>query len=182
MPKNWYLPTVVLEKTPESPLERKESKPVNLKRNQPWIFIGRTDVEAEAPVFWSSDDNRRLTGKVPNGGKIEGRRRRGCQRIRWLEGITSANNLGKLWEMVRDRESCRAAVHGVAKNWIWLGNSTATNISIYSPSSLENRANNDILGLKSDLKWTVWLCDTLYKCQLNGQSTDFKFLWNFPLW
>ena len=67
MPKNWCFWTVVLEKTPESPLDRKEIKPVNLKGNQPWILIGRA--EAEAPVFWSSDMNSRLIGKVPDAGR-----------------------------------------------------------------------------------------------------------------
>ena len=62
-PKNWCLQTVVLEKTPESPLENKEIKPINLKGDQPWIFTGRTEVEAEAPVFQSSDENRWLIGK-----------------------------------------------------------------------------------------------------------------------
>ena len=69
MPKNWSLPTVVLEKTPESPLDCKEIKPVNLKGDQPWISTGRTEAEAEAPVFWSSDTNRWLIGKVPDAGK-----------------------------------------------------------------------------------------------------------------
>ena len=74
MPKNWCLQTVVLEKTPESPLDSKEIKPVNLKGDQPWIFIGRTDAEAEAPVFWSSDANRQLTGKIPDAGKYWGQK------------------------------------------------------------------------------------------------------------
>ena len=69
IPKNWCLWTVMLEKTPESPLNSKEIKPVNLKGNQPWIFTGRTDAEAEAPVFWSSDANSWFTGKVPDAGK-----------------------------------------------------------------------------------------------------------------
>ena len=68
-PKNWCLQTVVLEKTPESPMDIKEIKPVNLKGNQPWTLIRRIDVEAEAPVFWSSDANCWLTGKVPDAGK-----------------------------------------------------------------------------------------------------------------
>ena len=68
MPKNWSLPTVVLEKTPESPLGSKEIKPVDLKEDQPWIFTGKTDAEAEAPVFWSSDANRWPIGKVPDAG------------------------------------------------------------------------------------------------------------------
>ena len=73
-PKNWYLWTVVLEKTPESPLDSKEIKPVKLKGDQPWIFTGRTDAEVEAPVFWSSDVNRQLIGKVPDAGKDWGQK------------------------------------------------------------------------------------------------------------
>ena len=67
--KNPCFWTVVLEKTPESPMDRKEIKPVNLKGDQPWIFTGRTDAEAEAPEFWSSDENRWLVSKVPDAGK-----------------------------------------------------------------------------------------------------------------
>ena len=68
-PKNGCLQTVVLEKTPESPQDSTEIKPVSLKGNQPWILVRRTDAEDEAPVFWSSDTNRQLTGKVPVAGK-----------------------------------------------------------------------------------------------------------------
>ena len=88
MPKNWCLWTVVLEKTPESPLKSKEIKPVNLKEDKPWIFTGRADAEAEAPVFQLSDSNRWITGKVPDAGKDWGQRRRGHQRMRRLDGIT----------------------------------------------------------------------------------------------
>ena len=76
VPKNWCLRTVVLEKTPESPLDRKEIKLVNLKGNQPWILIGRTDAEAETPVFWSSDANSWLIGKFPDPGKDWGPKKR----------------------------------------------------------------------------------------------------------
>ena len=105
MPKSWRLQTTVLEKTPESPLYSKEIKPVNLKGKQPWIFTGRTD--AEAPVFWSPDANSWLIGKVPHAGKDWGQRRRGHQRMRWLDGITDAMNMNfsKLWKMVRDKEA-----------------------------------------------------------------------------
>ena len=72
MPKNWCLWTVVLENTPESPLDSREIKPVNLKRNQPWILVGRTD--AEAIVLWSSGANSRLIGKVPDAGKHWGQK------------------------------------------------------------------------------------------------------------
>ena len=73
-PKNWCLWTVVLQKTPESPLARKEVKPVNLKGNQPWILIGRTYAEAEAPIFWLSDANNWFFGKVPDAGKDWGQK------------------------------------------------------------------------------------------------------------
>ena len=73
-PKNWCLWTVVLEKTPKSALDSEEIKPVNLKGNQPWIFTGRTDPEAQAPVFWSSDENRWLIGKVPDAGQDWGQK------------------------------------------------------------------------------------------------------------
>ena len=72
MPKNWRLRAVALEKTPQSPLGSKKIKPVNLKGDQPWIFTERTD--AEASPFWSSDANRRLTGKVPDAGKAWGQK------------------------------------------------------------------------------------------------------------
>ena len=71
VPKNWYLWTVVLEKTPESPLDSKEIKPVNLKGNQPWILFGRTDARCQ---FWSSDANSWLTGKVPDDLKDWGQK------------------------------------------------------------------------------------------------------------
>ena len=82
-PKNWFLQTVVLEKTPESPLDSKEIKPVNLKGNQPWIFTGRTN--AEVIILWPPDSLER-TLKL---GKIEGRRSRERQRMSWLESITN---------------------------------------------------------------------------------------------
>ena len=75
MPKNWCLWTLVLEKTPESPLDSKEIRPVNLKGYQPWVFTGRTDTEADAPVFWSSDPHRWLIAKVADAGKGWGQKK-----------------------------------------------------------------------------------------------------------
>ena len=126
MPKNWCLQTVVLEKTPESPSDSKDISSVHLKGDQPWIFTERTDAEAEAPVVWSSDANRWLTGKVPDVGKDWGQKEKKASENEMADGITDAThiNLGKLREMVKDREAWHATVHGIAEldTIRWLNN------------------------------------------------------------
>ena len=115
--KNWCFWTAVLERTLESPSDCKEIQPVHPKGNQPWMFIRRT--EAEAPINFGHLIWRAYSlEKTLRLGKIEGRRRRGWQR---LDAITDSMDmsLSKLWEMVNNREAWRASVHGVTKSQTW---------------------------------------------------------------
>ena len=92
-PKNWCFWTMVLKRSLESPLACKEIKPVNTEGIQSWIFIGRTDANAEAPKLWPPDVKSRHIRKTLILGKIEGRRRRGRQRMRWLDGISDSMDM-----------------------------------------------------------------------------------------
>ena len=124
VPNNWCFWIVLLEKTLQSPLDSNKIKPVNPKRNQPWVFIGRTVAEAEVPILWPPDVKSLLIGKDPKcWERLRAKGEEGWQRTRWLENITNSMNMNL--SKLRDSRGQRRLtyVHEVAKSWTqWLNN------------------------------------------------------------
>ena len=124
--KNWCFWTVVLERTLESPLDCKEIQPVRPKGDQSWVFIGRTEIEAETPILWPPGVKSWLIGKDPGAGRDWGQEEKGTtedEMVGWHHWL-NGHGLGGLRELVMDREAWPAAVHGIAKNRIRLSDWT----------------------------------------------------------
>ena len=173
--KNWCFWTVVLEKTLESPLDCKDIQPVHPKGDQSWVFIGRTDAEAETPVLWLPHGKSWLIGKDPDAGRDWGQEEKGTtedEMAGWhhqLDGMS----LSKLWEPVIDREAWRVEIHGVAKSQTWLSDWTELNThkyrKDYSSEGLEVKA--------SQISDKISFCILLYWFFIHIQ---FPNLWNSP--
>ena len=156
-PKNWCFWTVVLEKSLESPLDCKEIQPVHPKGDQSWVFIGRTDVEAEMPVLWAPDVKSWLIWKDPDAGKDWGQEEKGTtgdEMVGWHHrhnghGFGWTPGVGDGWEAWR-------AVHGITKSWTWLSNWTEL-ITLQSTEGGSKMAANVCFELVRALwKWTLF--------------------------
>ena len=152
-PKNWCFWTVVLEKTLESPLDCKEIHPVHPKRDQSWVFIGRTDAEAETPILQPPHGKNWFIGKDPDAGRDWGQEEKGTTEDEWLDGITDSMDMSlgdeswwkwkrRVMELVMDREAWSAAIHGVAKSRTQLSDWTELNWTVGHPVGVHRKLEN----------------------------------------
>ena len=133
--KNWCFWTVVVEKTLESPLNCKEIQPIHPKGDQSWMFIRRTDVEAETPIFWPPRVKSWVIGKDSGAGKDWGQVEKGMTEDEMVDDSMEMS-LSKLRELVMDREAWCAVVHGVGKSWTWLSDWTELRAEVIRDNGL----------------------------------------------
>ena len=206
---NWYFQIVVLEKTLEHPLDCKEIKLVNPKGNQPWIFIGRTDAEAEAPILWPFDAKSWLTWKELDTGKDwrqEEKRVTEDENVEWHHWFNGHEN-EQLQEIVKTEEAC---VHGVAKSWTHLSYWTTTttwflqnaycfNIvklknskwshksgNIYNHRGSSSEGGKKCWGMEAEVGWYIWWwrerpgANKCRQLQQLGEARKWILPWSLP--